>query len=84
MNQVYFEYSFLNHLCRSVKLYLKIDKLKHNLNIIEDGQGGLLEVLYKNQEIFVSYSENRGGGKSSTSVAKASINNGDLNFKNIF
>ena len=62
----------------------KVNKLKHNLNILEDGQGGLLEVLYKNKEIFVSYSENRGGGKSSTSVAKASLKNDNLNFKNIF
>jgi len=62
----------------------KIDKFKHNLNILEDGQGGLLEVLFENNEIFVSYSENRGGGKSSTSVAKASIKNNDLNFQNIF
>ncbi len=62
----------------------KINKFTHNLNILEDGQGGMLEVLFNNNEIFVSYSENRGGGKSSTSVAKASINNGDLNFKNIF
>jgi len=58
--------------------------LRHNLNILEDGQGGLLEVLYKNNEIFVSYSENRGNGKSSTSVAKASYKNQDLNFINIF
>jgi len=62
----------------------KINKLSHNLNILEDGQGGLLEVLFKNNEIFVSYSENRGGGKSSTSVAKALIKDNDLNFKNIF
>ena len=62
----------------------KIDKLGHNLNILEDGQGGLLEVLFHNEEVFVTYSENRGGGKSSTSVAKASLNNNALNFKNIF
>ena len=62
----------------------KISKFTHNLNILEDGQGGLLEVLFKNNEIFVSYSENRGGGKSSTSVARASIKNTKLNFKNIF
>ena len=62
----------------------KVNKLNHNLNILEDGQGGLLEVLYKNKEIFVSYSENRGEGKSSTSVAKASFKNDNLNFKNIF
>ena len=62
----------------------KINKFTHNLNILEDGQGGLLEVLFKNNEIYVSYSENRGGGKSSTSVAKALITNSNLNFKNIF
>jgi aldose sugar dehydrogenase len=62
----------------------KINKFTHNLNILEDGQGGLLEVLFENNEIFVSYSENRGEGKSSTSVAKASINNNNLIFKNIF
>ena len=62
----------------------KIKKLTHNLNILEDGQGGLLEVLYKNDEIYVSYSENRGDGKSSTSVAKAPIKDKDLKFKNIF
>ena len=62
----------------------KINKFTHNLNILEDGQGGLLEVLFKNNEIYVSYTENRGGGKSSTSVAKALIKNSNLNFKNIF
>ena len=62
----------------------KTIKLTHNLNILEDGQGGLLEVLFDNDEIYVSYSENRGGGKSSTSVAKALIRDNDLNFKNIF
>ena len=34
----------------------KINKLTHNLNILEDGQGGLLEVLFDNNEIYVSYS----------------------------
>jgi quinoprotein glucose dehydrogenase len=62
----------------------QISKFNHNLNILEDGQGGLLEVLFNDKEIFVSYSENRGGGKSSTSVAKALFKKKDLNFKNIF
>ena len=62
----------------------EISKFTHNLNVLEDGQGGLLEVLFNNNEIFVSYSENRGNGKSSTSVAKALIKKNDLNFKNIF
>ncbi len=59
-------------------------KLNHNLNILEDGQGGLLEVLYFNGHIYVSYSENRGNGNSSTSVAKAKYNKEKLEFKNIF
>ena len=62
----------------------KIKKLNHNLNILEDGQGGLLEVLYYNGSIYVSYSENRGNGNSSTSVAKAEYKKKKLEFKNIF
>jgi len=62
----------------------KVEKINHNLNILEDDQGGLLEVLYNNDEIFISYSENMGNGKSSTSVAKASFKKNNLNFKNIF
>ena len=62
----------------------KIKKIKHNLNILEDGQGGLLEILYYNEIIFISYSEDRGNGKSSTSVASANFNYENLNFKNIF
>ena len=62
----------------------KIKNIKHNLNILEDGQGGLLEVLYFKGEVFVSYSENLKKGKSSTSVALAKFNENFLNFKNIF
>ena len=61
-----------------------IKKVKHNLDVLEDGQGGLLEILYYNETVFVSYSENRGNGKSSTSVAAANFNYENLNFKNIF
>ena len=62
----------------------KIKEVKHNLDVLEDGQGGLLEILYYNETVFVSYSENRGNGKSSTSVASANFNYKNLNFKNIF
>jgi len=61
-----------------------LSKINHNLNILVDGQGGLLEVLYSGENVFVSYSENRGKGKSSTSVARASFNKKELKFKNIF
>ena len=70
-----------------VKLNLisrEIQKLKHNLNVYEDGQGGLLDVLYNEGIIYASYSENRGNGKSSTSVASATFNKEKLEFKNIF
>ena len=61
-----------------------LSEINHNLNILVDGQGGLLEVLYFNELVFVSYSENRGRGKSSTSVARASFNEKELKFLNIF
>ena len=49
----------------------KISDVEHNLNYLEHGQGGLLDILYKDNFIYISYSENRGDWKSSTSVAKA-------------
>ncbi len=61
-----------------------IKNINHNLDILEDGQGGLLEILYHNEIIFISYSENRRNGKSSTSVASANFDYKNLNFKNIF
>ena len=51
----------------------KVNKILHNLKILEDGQGGLLDILFKNELVFVSYSEDRGNGMSSTSVAKANF-----------
>ena len=61
-----------------------IKEVTHNLKVLEDGQGGLLDIIYKDNIIFVSYSENRSNGLSSTSVAKANYNNKKLEFKNIF
>ena len=58
--------------------------IKHNLNILEDGQGGLLDVLYHQGYVYVSYSEDRGSGTSSTSAARAKFNKNELNFTNIF
>jgi quinoprotein glucose dehydrogenase len=68
-----------------VNLKKKIIKnISHNLKILEDGQGGLLDILHKDSFLYVSYSENRSNGMSSTSVARAKLNNEKLNFKNIF
>ena len=62
----------------------KILEIKHNLSVLEVGQGGLLDVLYDKGQIYISYSENRGDWKTSTSVAKGEFNNGKIKFKNIF
>ena len=61
-----------------------IKKIPHNLKVLEDGQGGLLDILFRDQKVYVSYSEDRGDGKSSTSVAVANYNLDLLNFNNIF
>ena len=58
--------------------------VEHNLNYLVHGQGGLLDILFKNKNLWISYSENRGNWKSSTSIARAEFNKEKLVFKNIF
>ncbi len=60
------------------------NKINHNLSLIEDGQGGLLDVLYNDKIVYVSYSENRGNWKTSTSVAKGFYDKNEIDFVNIF
>ena len=62
----------------------EILNVKHNLNYLNVGQGGLLDIIYKDKNIWISYSEDRGNGKTSTSIAKADLNVKELDFKNIF
>ena len=62
----------------------KVNEINHNINFLVDGQGGLLDVIYKDQYVWVSYSEDRGSGKSNTSIARGKFNNKNINFKNIF
>ena len=61
-----------------------INEIKHNLSVTSLGQGGLLDVLYNNGQVYVSYSENRGNWETSTSVAKGYLNKKNIKFKNIF
>ena len=49
----------------------EVSEIKHNLNFLDHGQGGLLDILFKESFVYISYSENRGNWKSSTSIAKA-------------
>ena len=62
----------------------KINLINHNLNFLEHGQGGLLDILFNDNFVYISYTEDRGNWKTSTSIAKAKFNNKDLIFKNIF
>jgi len=63
------------------KLILEI---VHNLKVKEYGQGGLLDVLYYDEDIYVSYSENRDNWTTSTSVAKGRFSQNNIEFNNIF
>ena len=61
-----------------------VTQVEHNLNFLEYGQGGLLDILYKENFIWISYTENRGNWKTSTSIAKANLDKKKLLFINIF
>ena len=61
-----------------------VTQVEHNLNFLEHGQGGLLDILHKDNFIWISYTENRGNWKTSTSIAKANLDKKKLLFINIF
>ena len=67
----------------------KIREIDHNLNVIKDknSQGGLLDIYFYKNQIFISYSEKIGDNlfsPSTTTIAKANLNLNFLDFKNIF
>jgi len=62
----------------------EVIQVEHNLNFLEHGQGGLLDILYKDNFIWISYSEKRRNQKTSTSIAIANLDKKKLSFKNIF
>ena len=59
-------------------------EINHNLNFLEQGQGGLLDIIYKDGFVWISYTEDRGNLKTSTSIAKGKFNRKRIFFKNIF
>ena len=59
----------------------EVIEVKHNLNFLEVGQGGLLDVIHQDNILWISYSEDRGDGKTSTSIAKAKLDKKELYFK---
>jgi len=58
--------------------------INHELDFFYYGQGGLLDILYNDGYVYVSYSEDREQGKSSTSIARGLYNDNKIIFKNIF
>ena len=69
-------------------IYINIEKqelknIKHNLKVLEHGQGGLLDILYYDKNVFVSYTEKRKDFESSTSIAKGKYSDNKIDFKNI-
>ncbi len=62
----------------------EVYEVEHNLNYFVHGQGGLLDIIYQDNNLWISYSENRGNWKTSTSIAKAKFNKKKLKFENIF
>jgi aldose sugar dehydrogenase len=61
-----------------------INEIDHDLNFLEHGQGGLLDIIYKDGFIWISYTEDRGNSKTSTSIAKGKFDRKKMFFKNIF
>ena len=58
--------------------------ISHNLKVLEYGQGGLLDIIVRDNIVWVSYSENRGNYKTSTSIARGDFNRNNIIFENIF
>ena len=47
----------------------EVHEVEHNLNYFVHGQGGLLDIIYQKNYLWISYSENRGDWKTTTSIA---------------
>ncbi|MAR79491.1 MAG: glucose dehydrogenase [Rhodospirillaceae bacterium] len=62
----------------------KITNIDHNLNFSSKGQGGLLDILYQDGFVWISYSEKRNLISSSTSIAKGKFKKNKIIFENIF
>ena len=58
--------------------------IEHELDFYYYGQGGLLDILYKDGYVYVSYSEDRNNGSTSTSIARGLYNEKEIIFENIF
>ena len=51
-----------------------ISEINHDLKVLNYGQGGLLDIIFHNNSVWVSYTEQRENGKTSTSIASGVFN----------
>ena len=58
--------------------------VNHDLKVLNYGQGGLLDIIFRNNSVWVSYTEQRENWETSTSIAKGLFDKNKINFKNIF
>ena len=61
-----------------------ISEIDHNLKVLNYGQGGLLDIIFHNNSVWVSYSEQRENWETSTSIANGLFDKNKIDFKNIF
>ncbi len=62
----------------------KVIEVKHNLKFKNVGQGGLLDIVYKDNYVWIAYTEEVEKRIYSTSIAKGKLNKNKIKFKNIF
>ena len=64
----------------------EVKNFSHNLKVVQPHwQAGMLDIIYKDGEVFVSYTEDRGNDKTSTSIARGIIRDESFSeIENIF
>ncbi len=62
----------------------KIIDVQHNLKFKNVGQGGLLDIIYKDKYVWISYTEELEKRIYATSIARGKLNKKKIKFKNIF
>ena len=58
----------------------EVTEVKHNLNFLEAGQGGLLDIIYQDNTLWISYSEDRGEFENKYINCKSTIKQTRIKF----
>ena len=58
----------------------EVTEVKHNLNFLEAGQGGLLDIIYQDNTLWISYSEDRGKFENKYINCKSTIKQTRIKF----